>query len=341
MRSTHNIRYPKIALWIIISLILAVAAYILWSKFGGARYPNNETAFGVTFSTTYAESLDLDWKAAYIATLDDLNVRHFRIPVYWNQIEQQQDVIVLDDIIWMLEEAEKRDADVLLVVGRRVPRWPECHVPDWAAEFSEEQIQREEVKMITRVVSALKDYPAIERWQVQNEPFFKYFGECAPPDPEFIQKTVSLVKHIDPDRKIVITDSGELSTWVRAATTGDILGISLYRVTWNPILGYLRYPLPPSYYSSRAKVFKSLVDDVIITELQAEPWVSGSIMDTPIEEQYESMNVDRFRNNIDYVRQTGFSEVYLWGIEWWYWLKYKQNDGSMWEAARAVFYSSK
>lgn len=340
MSKTHHVPLSKYIMWGIFLIVLVFVTYIVWSKYGGKQYSDESTEFGVTFSTTYAESLGLDWKEAYIAALDDLGVKRFRIPIYWNQIEQERDQIVLDDVIWMATEAEKRNATIIFVVGRRVPRWPECHQPDWTKDLAENQIRSHEIKMIARVVGVLKDYPAVERWQVQNEPYFKYFGECPVPDPNFIAETIKVVRKVDPSRSIVVTDSGELSTWLQAASVTDVLGISLYRVTWNPILGYLRYPLPPSFYSVRAKVFTSLVDEVIVTELQSEPWVKGTMVDTPLEEQYESMNPDEFRGNIDYVRQTGFSEVYLWGVEWWYWLKVQHNDAAMWETARPLFFTN-
>ena len=50
-----------------------------------------------------------------------------------------------------------------------------------------------------------------------------------------------------------------------------------------------------------------------------------SIPDTPIAEQYKSMNMDTFRNNIDFARRVGFPEVYLWGVEWWYWIRDRGN----------------
>lgn len=338
MSKTHHVPISKYFMWAFFITALIIASYFVWSKYGGKQYLAQPTEFGVTFSTTYATSLGLDWKEVYIAALDDLGIKHFRIPIYWNQIEQEPGNIVLDDVIWLAEEAEKRDAKIMFVVGRRVPRWPECHVPDWTKDFTENQIRRYEIKMLGRVVSVLKNYPAVERWQVQNEPYFKYFGECPAPDPDFIAQSIAVVRKVDSSRQIVITDSGELSTWLKAASVTDVLGISMYRITWSPVLGYLRYPLPPLFYTARAAMFNSLVDDVIVTELQAEPWVQDDITTTPLTDQFESMNPDKFRDNIDYVRQTGFSEVYLWGVEWWYWLKVTHNDASMWETSRSLFY---
>ena len=36
-------------------------------------------------------------------------------------------------------------ADVIFGVGRRLPRWPECHVPGWAIDMSWED-QKSEIK---------------------------------------------------------------------------------------------------------------------------------------------------------------------------------------------------
>jgi hypothetical protein len=48
------------------------------------------------------------------------------------------------------------------------------------------------------------------------------------------------------------------------------------------------------------------------------------------------MNIKQFHGNIGYARQVGFSPVYLWGAEWWYWMKIKHNDNSFWQAAKLL-----
>ena len=77
---------------------------------------------------------------------------------------------------------------------------------------------------------------------------------------------------------------------------------------------------------------------MIVTELQAEPWPSNqrSIPDTPIAEQYRSMSISTLNNNIEFARRVGFPDVYLWGVEWWYWIKEKGN-ADFWNAAKKLF----
>ena len=64
--------------------------------------------YGVTFSKKQAESLGLDWKAAYMAMLDDLKVRKLRIPAYWDEIEATNNVYFWDDLDWQIEKASEK-----------------------------------------------------------------------------------------------------------------------------------------------------------------------------------------------------------------------------------------
>ena len=87
---------------------------------------------------------------------------------------------------------------------------------------------------MTEVVERYKDSKAIAYWQVENEPLFK-FGLCPSwyyQNDDFLKKEVALVKSLDPSRKIIISDSGEQSTWFSAAKVGDIVGITMYRDVW-------------------------------------------------------------------------------------------------------------
>lgn len=296
--------------------------------------PPSEVQFGVTFSDKYAESLGLDWRETYISVLDDLEVRKLRIPVYWDQVEARQGIYDWSDVDWMLEEAEKRDAEVILAIGHKTPRWPECHTPKWAKILSKEELHQRVLRIVRRAVEHFKDAKSVVVWQVENEPLF-HFGECPSPDRDFLKEEVELVQSLD-TRPVMVTDSGELSTWVRTASLGDVLGISMYRLVWNKNLGFLFWPLTPRYYSERVALVKNVVDKVIISELQAEPWFSRPIEETPLDEQFETMNVPHFESNIDFARRTGADEVYLWGVEWWYWL-HEQGNEDFYTAAKGLF----
>lgn len=336
-RFYHNKKHVRRFILIPAIILFMGTCGLLWTLFHDRPYTKEDTQFGMTFSTKYSKELGIDWQQAYVESMDDLHIKRFRIPVYWDEIESEQGKIDLSQVQWIMDEAQKRDVKIILAIGNRVPRWPECHPPAWTKNYSTYDMQESELKMMGTVVNQFKDHPALDMWQVQNEPFLQLFGECPPPDEQFVSRSIAFVKNADPNHRVMTTDSGELSAWARAAGVADVVGVSVYRVTWNPLIGFFHYPVTPSFYSGKAKFIKPFVDDVFVSELQAEPWVSSTILTTPLEEQFRSMNVKRLNNNVDFARRIGFSRVYLWGVEWWFWLKEYHNEPSMWEAGKKIF----
>jgi hypothetical protein len=209
-------------------------------------------------------------------------------------------------------------------------------VPGWAKTLSRDQQDARVLALVEAEVRRFKDAPALRRWQVENEPLFLY-GKCPPPDRDLLKQEVELVRSLDA-RPIQLTDSGELSFWLRSATLADTLGISLYRTVWNRWFGFWFWPLSPSWYAERIAFTKPLVRgrQIVVSELQAEPWFSKPFAETSIEEQYDIISPRRFRDNVEFAARTGASEIYLWGAEWWYWLKLQGRD-EFWEEARKLF----
>ena len=195
--------------------------------------------------------------------------------------------------------------------------------------------------MLEQIVNHYQDDQAIKIWQIENEPFLRTFGECPFVDKDFLRREVALVRELDFKRRpIVITASGELTSWIETALEGDILGTSLYRIVWTDILDdHFKYPIPSIFYYRRAQLVRWLtdVDRIILAELQGEPWSHHQIYETTREEQNKSMDLEKFREIIEYTRKTGSSEVYFWGAEWWYWLKEKHNDDSFWQEAKQLW----
>lgn len=300
------------------------------------------TAWGVTFSAKYAEKeLGLDWRATYLAMLDDLKISHLRLSAYWDEIQASPDSFDFTQLDWQIEQASQRDVMITLAVGRRLPRWPECHDPSWIKDLSPDQIATKQLDFVKTVIERYRDNDQIIRWQVENEPLLSTFGICPPPNPELIKAEIKLVRSLS-TKPIMITDSGELSMWLPASRLGgDILGTTLYRVVYNPNIGYWHWPLPPAYYTMKSWLVRHLTPTkrVIVAELQTEAWHKSDkdLSQTTIAENDESMSIDQFNDTIIYARRTGMDEVYLWGVEWWYFLKTKQNYPAFWEAAKQLW----
>lgn len=328
----------------IIGLVLggalsAIALLFVYFNLPGPA-PRQDVSLGVTFSTRYAADLGLDWRETYLATLDDLGVRKLRIPVYWDLVEREKGVYDYADLDWQLAEARLRGADVILSVGQRVPRWPECHIPGWAGEGGDEARKAELTRFMERTILRYKDgHPEIKVWQVENEPFLVFFGECPAFDRNFLDAEIALVRGLDPSRPVMTTDSGELSLWYAAASRADIFGTTMYRKIYKHGYGYFTYPLGPNFFRFKEWYTRLLSDqeNFVVIELQGEPWANGWVANVSLEEQWRTMNADLLRENVEYAKRVGFPEIYLWGVEWWYWLKENKDYPALWETAKELF----
>ncbi len=297
-----------------------------------------DVLLGITFSHRQAEALGLDWKQVFISLLDDMIVREIRIPVYWDLVEQNQGTYDYSDVDWQLSEARKRGAHIILTVGQRVPRWPECHIPEWAS--SNDDLRKQKlVSFVQQTVERYKDHPEIEIWQVENEAFLPFFGVCPVLDVSVLDSEIAMVRSIDPTRPVLMSDSGELSTWISAASRGDIFGTTMYRDVYKPGFGYYRYPIGPNFFKFKEWIVRLLTGqkNFFVIELQGEPWGPGWIGSMPLEEQFKTMNENRLQDTLQYAQRVGFPRIYLWGAEWWYWLKDKQSYNAVWDEAKALF----
>lgn len=292
--------------------------------------------FGVTFSTKFCKELGLDWKEVYLASLDDLQVKEIRLPIYWDEIEKEKGVFDFSQYDYMLQEGAKRNVKFIVNIGWRLPRWPECHAPEWASNKSLVDTQVGTIVMLQNVVNHYKDNPAIVAWQLENEPFFDAFGVCPPSDEAFFKRELGAVKALD-KRPVMVSATGEMSLWHKEAKYGDLFGSTVYRVVWGKYTDYIRYPIPAWFYRLKAYLAGIKPENRYVVELQAEPWVpNGNMIYLPRNEADKSFNIDQFKANLQYAININFKKTYLWGLEWWYY-QYKNDDKSYWELARTLF----
>jgi hypothetical protein len=299
--------------------------------------------YGVTFSSKYAMQLGLSWQDAYIKILDDLKIKNIRLVVYWDEVERNRNYYNYSNIRWQLDEAQKRNINVILALGRKVPRYPECFEPDWWKKLTNPAEQSNELyEYIHRTTLALKPYTVIKMWEVENEPFWP-FGECTEIKKEVVENEVKVVRSID-DRPIIIQDSGEGGIWSTTYKLGDYLGISMYRKIWYDFWGvlmkkfiYFQYPLAHWTYKIKADLAGVPVNKILVTELQAEPWGPGINSSLSKEEKDKSMSTTDFIATINYAQKTGFKDLYFWGVEWWLFEKEQKDEPFYWDTAKAIF----
>jgi len=297
---------------------------------------------GTSFIPAYAESLGLDPQETMDALINDVGVRHFRLVSYWDQLEPQKGKYDFSLLDWQFQKAEASHSKVTLSLGLRQPRWPECHMPSWAAGEPVEQWQPQLESFVGQVVNRYKNSPALDSYQLENEYFLKGFGLCTNFDRSRLISEANLVKKLDNKHPLIISRSNNAIGTPIGDPTPDEFGISIYKRVWDAAFThrYLEYPFPAWYYAFVAGFQKIVTGkDMIIHELQAEAWPPNGkfITDVSLEEQNKSFDAQRFESRVEFGKATGMREIYLWGSEYWYYRVVHEHDDSLWNVAKEAF----
>lgn len=315
--------------------ILSIQHYYLAKPFPAKEH----TSWGVTFSTKMAENFSLDSKIALKEIVDELRPEVVRIATYWDEIQLSPTEYDFSKVDWQMDMLRDSHVPTILAYGRKTPRWPECHVPTWLKDKPTEEINTELVKYVAIVTERYKDYSNLKYLQVENEPFL-IFGVCPPPDANLVDRELEAVRQVGSGHLMLGTDGGEFGDWYRIAKRTDVFGTTLYRKVNTDLFGRITYPIVPEFYPLKADIVRFLTgkpdQKFIVVELGLEPWTKKQIYEISVEEQVALFPLEEFKENIEYARQTKFTEFYLWGVEWWYWLKTTKNFPDYWDIAKGV-----
>jgi len=331
----HWKRYKKITISLLAAFFVLLAVLFFAARNMGQTVYTPE--FGISFDPEYALSMSLDWQEVYMHMLQDLQPEYVRIAAKWNTIQpENRDGFDYRSIDWMMNRAYEHNAKVVLAMGQKSPRWPECYVPSWVSEDGI-VYEYDLLRYVQTTVERYYTHPALFMWQVENEPFIVFdFGECARFEKDMVEKEVSRVRMYDVVHPILITDSGELGFWRKASRVGDVFGTTLYRVVRKPGGKIFTYDwLAPGWYNLKAKLLGIQPKDMIVSELQAEPWF---FEETPllasVPRMEETMTPERMIQHVDFAQHLHVAQVYLWGVEWWYYMMEERGDDRYWGAVK-------
>lgn len=345
-------RFSGMVLWAKFAAVLFLILGVVWltlHEYVKSLPPvdvNRPIVWGVTFSDEFSRELGLDWKKNLDAILTELRPARIRLIAYWDNSEPKQGILHFEDLDWQLGEAKKARIPVVVAVGLKTPRWPECHVPAWSNVLSSEERETALRAYLAKLIEHERAHREIIMWQVENEPYLP-FGACKNRGNRFLEKEIELVKSLDPTRPVLTTDGGEFGMWTGAARLGDVFGTTMYRKVYprliGPVFGTIEYPLASSYFRLKERLVRLLIGDTkkkfIVSELQGEPWFPTHLAETPYNEEVTQFSPDYLRGVIAYAKQAGFEEYYLWGAEWWWWAKIKHGNSAYWDIAGQLFSS--
>lgn len=300
---------------------------------------------GVSFIPDYAQSLGVSPED----TLDNLlaiGVRQFRLVSYWSDGEPTKGQYDFSQLDWQFSKAEAAHAQIILTVGLRQPRWPECHIPSWVGDEPVNVWQPQLENYMTAVVTRYQHSPSLQSYQLENEYFLKGFGSCTNFDRSRLVSEYKLVKKLDPAHPIIVGRSNNALGFPVGQPQPDRFSISVYKRVWDAGLThrYLEYPQPAWFYGYIAGVQQLFNHrDMMLAELQAEAWPPNgqTIPHTSLAEQNKSFNTARFKDRIAYGKATGMRQIELWGAEYWYYRLRVLHDPSLWNVAEQEFRAQK
>ncbi|HEX5448034.1 MAG TPA: hypothetical protein VFW90_02420 [Candidatus Saccharimonadales bacterium] len=332
--------------WRRLGLIIAGIIIVFTGGFYGVaewyihKHNSQPLVLGASFIPDYAESFGLNPKDTLRAMLSDLKLKQVRLVSYWSDVEPTPGHYNFSTLDWEFAMANHYGTKVSLSIGLRQPRWPECHPPNWADPAQPESTWEPQLlSFMKKVIDRYKNNPALQDYELENEYFMKVFGTCKNFDRNRLIKEFKLVKSWDPNHKVIISRSDNWIGIPVGKPTPDEFAISVYKRVWDATIThrYFEYPLPPWFYAGLAGS-EELVSgrDMIIHELQAEPWTpkGQAITQTSVAEQYKSLNPERLRSRIQYAEDTGMRTIDLWGAEWWYYMKVKKHDPGVWNVVK-------
>ncbi|MCA9331002.1 hypothetical protein KC957_03060, partial [Candidatus Saccharibacteria bacterium] len=211
-----------------------------------ASQANKPLVWGATFSPYYAEYFDLDPQDTLHAIITDLGIKQLRLVSYWDKSEATRGTYDFTDLDWQFAMAEKYGAKVSLAIGLRQPRWPECHMPSWAAELPKSDWAPLLKDYMKAVIERYKDSPALDSYQLENEYFMTVFGICPDHSRDRLVDEYNFVKSLDTQHPIIVSRSNNWGGIPVGAPTADVSAVSVYKRVWDKTVTkrYAEYPHP-------------------------------------------------------------------------------------------------
>lgn len=324
-----------------------IAAIITSSAYGigywyQQKHKNEPLKIGTTFVPNYSRYFESEPKEVLSAMINDLGIKRYRLVSYWNNHEPQPDQYDFTELDWQFDMIEEAGGEIALAIGLRQPRWPECHGPEWAMAKPIPEWTEDLKEYMQVTIERYKDRDVLVEYQLENEFLLTVFGDCPDHSRERLIEEYNFVKTIDNTRPLIVNRSNNaVPSWPVNEPRADKVGAAIYKRVWDKTVTkrYFEYPLPSWFYSFLAGGTEITTGvPSIIHELQTEPWLAEGLdydmRNAPFDELYKSFGPEMVSPRLKYAVDSGIRDIDLWGVEWWYQMKYQRDAPEIWDTAK-------
>lgn len=319
--------------------------------------------YGINYSCKRAEYFGLECEALFRQILADLGVRLVRLSVYWSDVERDPGVYDFSAVDRLLAIAEEYGARVTMSIGMKAQRYPEFWFPTWlrlAAKLPPDGYPEDhplvEEALFPYLAAAARHvgaHPAVEAIQVENEPFVHFRGHANGwrIRRSFLARELETVHSNDPGAHPIVISHASWwrrdGTWRWIIENADVLAQSVYTKRQRGPWQWLHiFPYHTGFYApdlpEQARTAKRNGKQVWIGELQAEPYERPDVDVRRIPTATaRSFSVRLFRDNVRLAKRSGAARAYMWGAEWWAYLRLVRGEPELWDIARATLGTGK
>ncbi|MBI3282803.1 cellulase family glycosylhydrolase [Candidatus Curtissbacteria bacterium] len=343
-------------LFILLLLFAAYVAHAFSNPFPTSKSGSQiKPSYGFTYIFDDAVWYGLDTRASLIKLLDEFDFQWVRLPFFWDQMTDENGNLKLDDLIFAISEAQKRDVKVVIALGAKTPSYPEFHWPEKIAsrvKFGEtiganHPIATDILEIDRKVVEQLAQFDNISHWQIENEPFLANINNIKI-DKSLIAAEVRAVRTADSKRRPIIlshvgpaTIDGRWRLLLDLLQPGDVLAVNAYFKTQGVyLLSFslsgnridIRWPrwftfpsqswlfLSPNYKSIKEEVESKNIDFWVL-EMQAEPYIRS--LEDAKRSEFPFTAEDLAKADL-LLRTRGVETIGFWGVHFW---QYRESIG--------------
>lgn len=322
--------------------------------------------YGVSYSFEQAGWYGLDPRKSYIELLDTFKFDWVRLPFFWDQMTDESGNLKIDDLVFAIEQAQKRNVKVVIALGLKTPYYPEYHLPESISsqiQFADRiglnhAVSDDLLALDRKLVTTLSKYDNISYWQVENEPYLANVNGWKIEE-DLIAAEIDIVREADTKKRPIILNhvgptifDEQYKQLLPLLIPGDVFSVNAYFKTQGIYLisfeilnrkvniewpDWLVWPVQSwTFFSVDFEGLKKEVGGkglkFWVLEMQAEPYIRDREY---AQRRKLSFSGDDLIGADKFLRSYKIDSVGLWGAHFWQ-FRQKAGDSSWVDTVKGI-----